>query len=400
MTTGEGRSVEVDTELLSIELVGAAGGHAWVRESERNLLVAFDLETGRESFRHEGARRVRVLDDVVLSEDGGVVTAIDPATGTPRRVGDRPARDVLGATATHLWCTQAHAETVQGLDLASGAPKNAIRLDAAPLPGLATAAGEIALRLRDGHVVVLAAEGETARVARVIDVAREPRDAILPPIATPGALLVPVVEATAQGPRTRLLSLATPELAVRAEADLAAQIVQASGALVAMSDGARTIVIAIAIDGARRLDLPGTLVALRDPRVITRRGDTCFLGVLTNDTAARVALPAVPDAREAVVGPRTIAWRAGSRLVLLDLASIPLVDGSAFDLAIESHQPVESAEITFVSPRGIISMVSPRFGWPTASTRRLRATRSRPRASTSTGSIRSGRAPSRCASRA
>jgi hypothetical protein len=56
MSTREGRSVEVDTGLRSIELVGAAGGHAWVRESERNLLVAFDLETGRESFRHESAR--------------------------------------------------------------------------------------------------------------------------------------------------------------------------------------------------------------------------------------------------------------------------------------------------------------------------------------------------------
>ena len=51
------------------------------------------VATGRESFRHEGARRVHVLDDVVLSEDGGVVTAIDPAAGTPRRGGDRPARD-------------------------------------------------------------------------------------------------------------------------------------------------------------------------------------------------------------------------------------------------------------------------------------------------------------------
>lgn len=71
MRGAELRGVEIDTHLRSIDLVGVAGGHAWVRETERTLLVAFDLETGRESFRAESARRVHVLDAILLCEDGG-----------------------------------------------------------------------------------------------------------------------------------------------------------------------------------------------------------------------------------------------------------------------------------------------------------------------------------------
>lgn len=56
-----------------------------MRKAERDLLVAFDAETGRESLR-----RVHVLDEIVRSERGGEGPAGSSVTG--RRTVSRPAR--------------------------------------------------------------------------------------------------------------------------------------------------------------------------------------------------------------------------------------------------------------------------------------------------------------------
>lgn len=361
MRGAEARAVEIDTRLLRPDLLGVAGGRAWVREEERNLLVAFDVEAGEETFRREGARRVHVLDDVVLIEQGGEVTALDPASGEARRAGTRPAAALADVTPRHLLCVLGR-DGVMALDLATGAVTGDIRLAAAPLPGVATAAEEVAFRLDDGSVVVLALDGAEARVARVLDVQRAPRDAMLPPLSTPGGMLVPVVEATAGGPRTRLLALDGGALAVQAEVDLAAQIARADGDLTALSDGDRTLVLG----PARRIELPGVVAALRAPYVITRRDDAWFLGVIGAGAALRAALPAVPGARAVALGPRAIVWCAEARLGLLPLASIPLADGAAVGMAIEARAEIEAAEVTFVSPRGFLSLTSPRFGRLTA----------------------------------
>lgn len=142
------------------------------------------------------------------------------------------------------------------LDLARGSATNDVELTAAPIAGVATVAGEVVFRLVDGNVVVLAIAGETLQIARVIDVQRDPRDAVLPSITTPRGLLIPVGEATIAGPRTRLLSLADRALALHAEVDLAARVAAANGALVAMSDGERTVVSVDLPTGSHRFSCP------------------------------------------------------------------------------------------------------------------------------------------------
>jgi hypothetical protein len=93
---------------------------------------------------------------------------------------------VLGATPHHLRCVDPQTHRVVALDLDLGvdlgASTNAVQLLGAPIAGVATAAGEVAFRLRDGSVGVLAIEGISLQIERIIDVHRAPREII--PVAT------------------------------------------------------------------------------------------------------------------------------------------------------------------------------------------------------------------------
>ncbi|MFT3776212.1 MAG: hypothetical protein QM820_63520 [Minicystis sp.] len=350
-------ALDVDTKLLHSELLGIARGNVWVRERERNLLVAFDLATGAERFRYEQARRAHVLPDVVLSEDGGAVTAIDAASGAARALGQRQASAVLGVTRHAFFAGDSHAyarESAFAMSFVDG-ESHEIELGAVPLPGMAERGHEAAVRLADRRVAVLDAREGAFLVERLVALDAV-LDAVLAPIATTSGLAVPFVEATPQGPRTRLLSLSDrPTRAV--EFDLIAVDVRASGSLVAASDGNRTIVDG----GGVRVELPGALEGVAGSLALTTHGDLAYVAHFADGVAARIAFRCPPGTDEARLDERTIVFRTGSRLVIVDLGATQFKGTSAVELAMETRAILETAIVTFVSPRGI-SFKSERYG--------------------------------------